>query len=278
MAYPSDGDLTSLATLKAWLTPRPTGGVSSIEVTGGGSGYTSAPTVVIDDPDPKATGARATAVLTADVVTSIEITVPGNGYVAPSVTITGGGGTGATALAHMDVEDALQLLIRDASSAVLDQANIERFYDDGAPVTEVRNGNGQRRMMFRHRPVTAITSVTISGVVIPHSIGPSAGWLFDDSTLYLIGYEFTRGVQNVVIVLRAGESPSLPLASQRAKNAERAAILTASLWWKRRPFEHQTSDAAPQGMGVSMGIVQKDFPAAALSIINNLTIHVPIFE
>lgn len=277
MAFPSDDDLTTLATLKAWLSPRPVGGVSSIEVTAGGSGYTTPPNVVITDPSPEATGARAEAVLTGDVVTGINITVPGNRYVAPSVAIVGDG-TGATAIAHMDVEDALQLLIRDVSQAVLNQANIERFYDDGNPLTEVRNGNGASRMMFRHRPVTAVTSVTISGVPIPQAFGQSSGWLFDDSTLYLVGHVFTRGVQNVTVVLRAGESTALPLSSQRTKNAERAAILTASLWWKRRPFEHQTSDAAPQGMGVSMGIVQKDFPPAALSIINNLTTHVSIFE
>lgn len=276
MSYPDDDNLTSLANLKGWLTPRPKGGVSLIEVTNGGSGYTSAPTVTINDPTPEATGAQATAILTDDVVTSIEITVPGNGYVAPAVAIAGGGGSGATAIAHMDVEDALQLLIRDVSQAVLNQANIDRFYDDGNPITELRHGNRKSLMMFRHRPVTAITSVTVDGVTIPPSTGQSSGWLYDDTTLYLRDYVFARGVQNVAITLRAGESTTT--LSQRAKNAERAAILTASLWWKRRPYEHQTSDAAPQGMGVSIGIVQKDFPPAALSIINNLTNHVPILE
>jgi hypothetical protein len=46
------------------------------------------------------TGATATAVLTADAVTSVTIGTGGTGYTnAPSVTFTGGGGTGAAATA-----------------------------------------------------------------------------------------------------------------------------------------------------------------------------------
>jgi hypothetical protein len=99
-----------------------TTGLNTITLTTKGTGYTTAPTVVISAPTFSSAGAvtrqaTATAVLTGDSVTSIIITDPGAGYTAttrdyhannpsypyqealPTITFTGGGGTGATAVA-----------------------------------------------------------------------------------------------------------------------------------------------------------------------------------
>ncbi len=71
--------------------------VTNITVTAGGSGYTTAPTVVITG---SGTGATATANLTGDAVSSVTITNPGTGYLTPpTISFTGGGGTGAAATA-----------------------------------------------------------------------------------------------------------------------------------------------------------------------------------
>jgi len=71
-------------------------GVITINVTAGGSGYTSAPTVSITGG--AGAGATATAVLTGTTVTAVTITNPGSGYTsAPAIGFTGGGGSGATA-------------------------------------------------------------------------------------------------------------------------------------------------------------------------------------
>lgn len=68
-------------------------------LTSGGSGYSSAPTVTFTGGD--GTGASATARVSGGVV-SIDVTNGGAGYsVAPSVTISGGGGTGAAATASL---------------------------------------------------------------------------------------------------------------------------------------------------------------------------------
>jgi hypothetical protein len=82
--------------------------VRSITVTNGGSGYTSAPTVTIGPPVTPPFGynltvqATATAVITGDVVTSVIVTEKGLGYnLNPSVTFSGGGGSGATATADV---------------------------------------------------------------------------------------------------------------------------------------------------------------------------------
>lgn len=71
--------------------------ISSIAVTAGGSGYTSAPTVTINDPS--GSGATATATISGGSVTAITVTAGGQGYVSPTVVISGGGGSGATATA-----------------------------------------------------------------------------------------------------------------------------------------------------------------------------------
>ena len=76
---------------------RVTGGVTSLTVTTGGTGYTSTPTVEITG---GGAGATATATVVGGVVTKLTITDAGSGYTtAPTVTISGGGGTGATATA-----------------------------------------------------------------------------------------------------------------------------------------------------------------------------------
>jgi len=59
-----------------------------------GSGYTSVPTVTITGGG--GSGAAVTAVLTSQKVTSFNITAAGSGYTtSPTITITGGGGSGA---------------------------------------------------------------------------------------------------------------------------------------------------------------------------------------
>jgi len=71
--------------------------VRSINVTNGGTGYSSAPTVGFTGGG--GSGATATATLDADgAVNGIAVTANGTGYTsAPTVTFTGGGGSGAEA-------------------------------------------------------------------------------------------------------------------------------------------------------------------------------------
>jgi len=76
-----------------------TGGIAWCDVTAGGSGYASAPTVTISG---NGTGATAQAFIdSAGVVKGIRVTLPGSGYTTASVTLSGGGGTGATATAQI---------------------------------------------------------------------------------------------------------------------------------------------------------------------------------
>ena len=78
-----------------------TGSVTSVNVTSGGSGYTTQPIVSITGGGATSDNqASATAQITDGRVTSITIVTGGSGYTSiPTVTITGGGGSGATATA-----------------------------------------------------------------------------------------------------------------------------------------------------------------------------------
>lgn len=80
-----------------------TDSVASVTIGGsGGTGYTTAPTVTFATPPVGGIRATGIATVSGGVVTGITITNPGAGYSSvPSVTLTGGGGTGATATAVM---------------------------------------------------------------------------------------------------------------------------------------------------------------------------------
>ena len=74
------------------------GSLDSIDVTAGGSGYTSSPLVAIVGGG--GTGASATAIITKGAVSRILINEGGTGYTSqPQISIVGGGGAGATATA-----------------------------------------------------------------------------------------------------------------------------------------------------------------------------------
>jgi len=79
--------------------PQSFSGISSIQVTNPGAGFTSSPTVTIDG---DGIGATATAIIVNGQINRIEIVNRGIDYTRATVTITGGGGYGATATAVID--------------------------------------------------------------------------------------------------------------------------------------------------------------------------------
>ena len=80
------------------------GAMSGGNSTSGGSGYTSAPTVTVDLPDSGTDRATAVATIESGKVKYIHVTHFGSGYTTkPNVTITGGSGSGATAVADIGI-------------------------------------------------------------------------------------------------------------------------------------------------------------------------------
>lgn len=105
------GNIINIQSGYIWYTSAPAsasytpeGAVTSIAVTNGGAGYTSAPVVTISDSGTGA-GAAATAVLspTGEIV-EITVTDGGTGYSVGDAIVISGNGTGATA--EVDTESA----------------------------------------------------------------------------------------------------------------------------------------------------------------------------
>ena len=91
------------------FTPFMSTSINVINVTNGGSGYTSVPTV--DIVGGSGTGAAAIATVSGGAVTAVTILDGGTGYTSgglPNVVFTGGGGTGAVASAKVAVTVDLQ--------------------------------------------------------------------------------------------------------------------------------------------------------------------------
>ena len=92
----SEGDYAQYLNQKASTNASKAAGIERIEVTAGGSGYSSNPTVIITG---AGTTAAATAARTGTAVTSITLTDKGRDYSTAHILISGGGGSDATARA-----------------------------------------------------------------------------------------------------------------------------------------------------------------------------------
>ena len=85
--------------------------VGSVTITAGGASYTSVPTVTFSGGG--GSGATGTAVVSSNAVASITITNKGTGYSsAPTVTFIGGGGTGAVGTAVLISEKNVNIDIK----------------------------------------------------------------------------------------------------------------------------------------------------------------------
>jgi hypothetical protein len=102
-----------------------------------------------------------------------------------------------------------------------------------------RDGTGGTRMMFRNYPVTSISLVKVDGQPIPASEPGSGnnGYVFTDTSVTLIGYQFTRGFSNVFLQYVAGfaaipseiEQACIELVSLRYKERDRIGIVSKGL-------------------------------------------------
>lgn len=173
-------------------------GVGGVTITNNGSGYTSAPTIVFDDPDDLINGsvATGTGIINNGQLVGIEITNPGSGYGSAQVvgvTITGGAGANAAAtgsitetvseLTILETGDEYRIdpIIDFRGSVGISKINIldsgtgftaDTYYD---LIFEGGGGNGASAKAYAHDCVRTITmtnrgsgyqsvpTVTISG-------------------------------------------------------------------------------------------------------------------
>ena len=119
------------------------GGITSIGVSNGGFGYTSAPTVnIITATGDNGSGATATAVLSGSGLTGINVTSGGTGYNAPTVNITGGGGSGAEAHAILSGGvDSITLVSAGSGYATTPSVTLTGGGGTGATAVATTDGN-----------------------------------------------------------------------------------------------------------------------------------------
>jgi hypothetical protein len=109
LVYPDIIDAISIASasqavqsIRSLSATNYSGFVTFLKLTAGGSGYTSAPTVTISGGG--GSGATAIAYINNGAVMGFRMTALGSGYTStPTVTLSGGGGSGATATAFVGV-------------------------------------------------------------------------------------------------------------------------------------------------------------------------------
>lgn len=100
-------------------------------------------------------------------------------------------------------QDALieQLLAR-ATSAIEQQ--LSRRFPSQTITAKRLNGTGTGRLMLPARPVTGVTYLKVATIELSESDGLLPGYLWDDKMLYLQGYCFPQGYQNVIASWTAG--------------------------------------------------------------------------
>lgn len=109
------------------------------------------------------------------------------------------------ALTSTDDDAAIQREITAASKAILQV--VQRASLAFASYTESRNGQGTPGMLLRNYPVIAVTGLTIDNQTIqPATNQNNVGYVFDtlQGMLYLRGFVFCTGFQNVLVTYTAG--------------------------------------------------------------------------
>jgi phage tail sheath protein FI len=147
-------------------------GVTTIAVTNGGSGYTSAPSVSISGGG--GSGATATAVLGTeegvddDAVVAITITNPGSGYeTAPTVSFSGGGGTLAAATATIaDLANPVCAELPSVLNKLLAVAVVD------GPATTLQEFINWRETMQSERLIPVETAVKVGSPAVVKPASP----------------------------------------------------------------------------------------------------------
>jgi hypothetical protein len=109
------------------------------------------------------------------------------------------------------------------------------------------NGRGGDRLMVPDYPVTAVQALSVDGVAIPPAQSQTdSGYVCDGkATIYLRGYTFNRGVQNVALTYVAGYAVTPP------------DIVQACLEWVKTSLERM--DRAANVTMLKAGVMQVEF-------------------
>jgi len=124
---------------------------------------------------------------------------------------------------------------------------------------ETRDGDGGQRLVLGNAPVISVASLTIDGLPVPPAPDSvSRGYVFSPTLLYLQGWMFTPGFQNIVVSYVAGYAATPP-------ELEQACIELVALRYKERDRIGQVSKNLA---GDVVAFAQKDMPADVQTVLN----------
>jgi hypothetical protein len=142
-----------------------------------------------------------------------------------------------------------------------------------ATYIETRNGLGQTVMALKNAPVQSVASVSIDGRAIPPrpplgatSLSYCGGWSNDDVAVYLSGYTFCRGAQNVVVTYTAGYSTTPP-------DIEQAAIDMIGDWFR---YMNRIGKLSEGIEGQTITFTNTAISARAMGVLNVYNQRAPI--
>jgi len=121
------------------------------------------------------------------------------------------------------------------------------------------NGNGRTRIMPREWPITAISSLKVSGIVVPASVdGLLNGYAFDDRNIYLLPGSnvgvFSEGVRNVEVSYTAGyeaipediEQAAIEYCAKKYKDRARIGLTSEGMAGQQTSFSQSDLTADTQ--------------------------------
>jgi hypothetical protein len=162
------------------------------------------------------------------------------------------------------MDDLFFRLINRFGAYALNQCNRKSFLE--ADYSEKFNGNGGTRLSpkyaFATSPIAAIASLTVNGKAIPacpDDVRP--GYAFDSFTIYLRGYNLSRGVQNISLTYSAGLD-TIPV------ELEQACIDACIFWLNKRDYLGKSSVNVA---GETVAFDKADLPETASMVLKQFT-------
>jgi hypothetical protein len=139
-----------------------------------------------------------------------------------------------------------------------------------ATYTDTYSGKGipQTSQMLRNYPIVAVSSLSIDGVILPASPAfGQAGYGFDEYSVFLTGYYFGKGRNNIVISYTAGYAAT-------PADLNQAVIEVVSLRFRERSRVGEISHHV--GSETVVSFVQKDVPADVLTLLQRYEKRIPV--
>lgn len=206
---PEDLGGTARLLIAPGYTSQASTGLSSVAVSVGGIGYTTAPTVAFSGGG--GSGASAHSVVVDGVVTSIVIDNPGEKFTsAPTVTLSGGGGSGAVALASIQQVANAVCAVMPAICARLKA----KFLPEG-PTGSRQAAIDWLETLPRSEnilhPLRQDAKLTVEGITVTKPLSPYIIALYARRDSEFDGRPF-HSIANQSIYGLVGVSPTIPLS------------------------------------------------------------------